>query len=93
MDILSNLQKEVIRKSNIKAKIHATNLRHLILNKFIKNNIDLSYIDKIINYLKEKTYVTTMIPITSRYANINIFVAFIENPKLKNVCELLNWKI
>lgn len=91
MNILNDLQKEVIRKSNIKAKIHAKNLRHLIINKFIDNNIDIKYIDIIVDYIKNKSYVTTMIPITTKYGMIkNIFNIFIENPKLKNIFEILN---
>ena len=91
MDTLSDLQKEVIRKSHIKAKIHTNNLRHMIINKFIDNNIDVKYIDIIVDYIKNKSYVTTMIPITTRYGMVkNIFDIFIENPKLKNVFEVLN---
>ena len=91
MDILNELQKEVIKKSNIKAKIHAKNLKHLIINKFIDNDIDIKYIDTIIDYIKNKSYVTTMVPLNTKYGDIkNIFDIFIENPKLKNVFKILN---
>ena len=89
-DPLNELQKEAIKKSKIKAKIHARNLKHLIINKFIENNIDLIYIDKIIDYIKQKSYITTMIPLmTTKSVPIqNIFDIFIENPKLKNIFEI-----
>jgi hypothetical protein len=64
-ETLNDLQKEALKKSNIKAKIHSKNLKHLIIHKFIDNNIDLKYIDLIIDYIKEKSYITTMIPIIS----------------------------
>jgi hypothetical protein len=91
MDTLSDLHKEVIKKSNIKAKIHAKNLKHLIINKFIDNNIDMKYIDLIVDYIKNRSYVTTMVPINTRYGFVkNIFDIFIENPKLKNIFEILD---
>lgn len=58
---MNQQQIDAIKKANIKAKIHQSNLRHLIVNKFIENNIDISYIDKISLYLKNNTYVTTML--------------------------------
>jgi hypothetical protein len=91
MDILNNLQKEVMIKANKKAKIYCNNLHHDITNKFIDNNIDEKYIDIISNYIKNNSYVTTMIPITTKYGTIkNIFEIFIENPKLKNIFEVIN---
>ena len=91
MDVLSELQKEALKKANLKAKLHVKNMKHMIVNKFIENDIDVKYIDIIVDYIKNKSYVTTMIPITTRYGMVkNIFDIFIENPKLKNVFEVLN---
>jgi hypothetical protein len=92
MDQLRDIHKEALKKSNIKAKIHNNNLKHLIYNNFIEYGIDVKYIDKIIEYIKKESYVTTMIPIiTTKSIEIkNIFEIFIENPKLKNIFEVVH---
>jgi hypothetical protein len=92
MDVLSELQKEALKKTNLKAKLHIKNMKHMIVNKFIENDINLEYIDKIINYIKQHAYITTMIPLmTTKSTPIrNIFDIFIENPKLKSIFEIGN---
>ena len=88
----SQIQIDAFKKADLKAKIHEKNLKHLILEKFSKSNIDYKYIDKIKNYIKDKSYITTMVPIiTNKDAKQrNIFEIFIENPKLKNIFEISN---
>ena len=92
MDVLSELQKEALKKANLKAKLHVKNMKHMIVNKFIENNINLEYIDKIINYIKQNAYITTMIPLntTKSVPSKNIFDIFIENPTLKSIFEIVN---
>lgn len=75
MNTLTDIQKNAIKKMNIKAKIHSKNLMHLIVIKFVENNINVDLIPKIINFIKEKSYITTMIPFigTKSIQNENIF--------------------
>jgi hypothetical protein len=88
----SPIQIEAMKKSNLKAKIHEKNLYHLIYNNFLTNNIDPSYINKITDYIKNNSYITTMVPSISKKNTpyISIFEIFIENPKLKNIYEINN---
>ena len=90
--MISQIQIDAVKKADLKAKIHEKNLKHLIIEKFFTNKIDFEYIDKIINFIKNKSYITTMVPImpTKSYPHKNMFEIFMENPKLKNIFELLN---
>lgn len=77
---MNSIQTQAIQKSIIKSRIHQNNLEHLIINKFLENNIDTKYIDLIHEYIKSA-------PITIRLkSNINksIFQSFIEEPFIKN---------
>ena len=92
MDQLRDIHIKALKKCNIKAKIHNKNLKHLIYNNFIDYDVDIKYIDKILEYIKTTSYVTTMIPIlTIRSSPIqNIFEIFTQNPRLKNIFEVAN---
>jgi hypothetical protein len=49
---LTDKQKLAMSNSIKKSKIHEKQLMHLVIEKFMGNNIDVSYIDKInTNYL------------------------------------------
>lgn len=80
---LTDNQKLAIKNCIVKSKIHEKNLIHLIQEKFIVNNIDVAYIDKIINYINNYVSLTTKI-------HCNIIDKFIQDPILKNSLELKN---
>jgi hypothetical protein len=60
---MNSTHEKAIKSSILKSKTHENNLKHLIVNKFIENNIDTSYIDLI------KTYISSC-PITTRVKSI-----------------------
>lgn len=79
---MNDKQKQAMSLSIKKSKIHENNLTHIIINKFIKNNIDVKYIDLIHNYIASA-------PITCRLKSIDknsksIFKNFIEESIIKN---------
>ena len=78
---LKDNQKLALKNSQLKSKIHQKNLIHLIHEKFIVNNIDISYIDKI------ETYINTYVSLTTKI-KCNILEHFIKSPILKNKLEL-----
>ena len=80
---LTDNQKLAIKNCIIKSKMHEKNLIHLIQEKFIVNNIDVKYIDKIINYINNYVSLTTKM-------KYNTLEQFIQDPILKNSLELKN---
>lgn len=78
---LTDKQKLAIKNSLVKSKIHEKNLMHLIMEKFISNNIDTSYIDKIKDYIMANVTLTTKM-------YCRTLQNFIDNPILKNRLEL-----
>ena len=79
---MNSIQEFAIKKSIVKSKIHENNLSHLIIIKFLENNIDIKYIDLIHEYIKSA-------PITIRLKskdvyNKCIFQSFLEEPIIKN---------
>jgi hypothetical protein len=78
---LTDRQKLAISNSIKKSKIHEKNLMHLVTNKFLDNNIDVSYIDKI------KEYILNNVTLTTKF-RCQTLEKFIENPILKNVFEI-----
>jgi hypothetical protein len=81
---LTESQKIALKNSNIKSKVYENNLKHLISIKFIENDIDLEYIDKICNIIINQ-------PITTRInTNFNFFDSFIKEPRIKNKYEIMN---
>ena len=78
---LTDNQKQALKNCQIKSKMHQKNLMHLIQEKFILNNIDTSYIDKI------ETYINAYVSLTTKI-RCNTLEKFIENPILKNKLEL-----
>lgn len=82
--ILTEPQKKALKFAELKAKIHENNLKHLITIKFINNDINLEYIDKICNLIKNK-------PITTRInTTFNFFDSFLKDPRIKNRYEVTN---
>ena len=79
--VLTDKQKLAINNANKKAKIHEKQLSHLIIEKFISNNIEIEFIDKIKKYIQNNTSMTTKL-------HCIILKNFIENPILKNKLEL-----
>jgi hypothetical protein len=80
MTNLTTSQIIALKKSDKKAKIYTKDLMHLIENKFSENNISLTYIPKIVDYIKNNSYITTMVPM--------IFDKLILSPVLKNCFEV-----
>ena len=78
---LTDRQTLAINNCIKKSKIHEKNLMHLIINKFIENNIDISYIEKI------KEYILHNVSLTTKFKCLTL-EKFIENPILKNRLEL-----
>jgi len=80
-ETLNDIQKLALKKANLKAKIHAKNLVYQIEQQFIEHDIDRSYINKIVNYIKNNTFITTMIPLRA-------LQGLLINPYLKNLFEI-----
>jgi len=78
---LTECQKLAIINSIKKSKIHEKNLLHLVMNKFLENNIDVSYIEKI------KDYILNNVTLTTKFRS-HTLEKFIQNPILKNTLEL-----
>jgi len=78
---LTDKQKLAMSNSIKKSKIHEKQLMHLVIEKFIGNNIDVSYIDKI------KEYILNYVTLTTKF-HFNTFQKFIESPILKNTLEI-----
>jgi hypothetical protein len=87
--MISSIQFEAMKISHKKAKLHEKNLYHLVYKNFLRNNIDPKYINLITDYIKNNSYITTMVPSYTKYGiRKSIFEIFIENPKLKNLYEI-----
>ena len=78
---LTDKQRLALKNANTKAKIHQKNIAHLVIDKFISNNIDVKYIDKIKEFIETNVSMTTKI-------KCNILSNFILDPILKNRIEL-----
>ncbi len=78
---LTNSQQLAIKNAGKKSKIHQKNLHHLVVDKFIQNNINIEYIDKITNYIRTETSLTTKMPSM-------VLDKFLTDPILKNRLEL-----
>lgn len=78
---LTDKQKLAISNSIKKSKIHEKNLMHLIEQKFLENDIDITYIDKIKEYILNNTTLNTRF-------RCETLKQFIINPQLKNKLEL-----
>ena len=78
---LTDKQRLALKNANTKAKIHQKNIAHLVIDKFISNNIDVKYIDKI------KVFIETNVSMTTKI-KCNILSNFILDPILKNKIEL-----
>ena len=78
---LTDKQRLALKNANTKAKIHQKNITHLVIDKFISNNIDIKYIDKIKEFIETNVSMTTKI-------KCNILEKFILDPVLKNRIEL-----
>ena len=84
---LTENQKLALSNATKKAKLHQKNVSYYLERKFIDNNIDVSYIDKIINYINQVSISTRI-----RYV-CGIFNSLIKEPKIKNKYELSNINI